>query len=514
MPPFAEIALLLAALVALLAAIHSATTGAAMDRVIAAQEAAPAGEPEPDVIPDGFTRVWTTGHPSGICDCLSVRRQGNETEHYRRLWFWQTGPYFKAHWIVAGSVHFGGWYALNPIEWLCRLIGAIRPEAYGQFPADPSVDHIEREIPVDAGHGMVGDADVEAAPGPSPLTSEELHLPSGQAEAHLSAPLARSTHDGAASGIGFDCGALVEPWAQPVAVNPDNTPLVGAGWEVRRAFPAFGLIESRSGHGHPLALAGNNVLPHHQDCSRGRRDTGNGVPIQPAQIHTVHSPQVGAKATGFSALEQALADLQKAQEATALIRLISAAGSRDGLLGLALVAMAAAAPAAQAGPYVGADIQGTAPFYQDNLFTSEPQHFGGGDIHVGWRQGIFALEGGWYIGQGGSGDNRLSLSGFTVDGLVYSPVRLGGAEPFLTVGTANLLARSATISNSVTPDSWSRTVTPLFSEQNWDWRAGAGLEWGFTQSVRGRITARYEDFSFNGKMHGGATVSFGINVGL
>jgi len=180
---------------------------------------------------------------------------------------------------------------------------------------------------------------------------------------------------------------------------------------------------------------------------------------------------------------------------------------------VAILAMAAGGTA-HAATYIGVDIQGTAPFYRDNLFVSEPQHFGGADIHAGWRQGIFALEGGWYIGQGGSGDNRLSLSGFTVDGLIYSPVRLGGAEPFLTVGTANLLARSATITNTVTPDSWSRTVAPLFSEQNWDWRAGAGLEWGFTQSVRGRLTARYEDFSFNGKMHGGATLSFGINVGL
>lgn len=514
MPPFAELILPLGALFAFLAALHALTTGAAMDRVIAAQDATPAIEPETPA-PDGFTRVWTTGHPSGACDCLSVRRRGNETEHYRRLWFWQTGPYFQARWIITNGVQFGGWYALNPIEWLCRLIGAIRPEAYGQFPIDPSAGHVEGKIPVDAGHGVIGDADVEPPLGPFALAGEELHLRSGQSEVHFTPPVGLRACGFAAKYIGRNIDALCEARAKPSAADPDNAPLAGTFGNLDHAFSAFGLIKVRPGHSHLLALPGNDVLPDHQYGGRSRGNTGYGIPIQPAQIHSVPSPQVDAKATGFSAAKQALADLHKAQEATALIRLISAVGSRDGLLALALVAsMVAAAPAAQAGPYVGVDIQGLAPFYRDNLFATEPQHFGGGDVHVGWRQGIFALEGGWAIAQGGEGDNRLSLSGLTLDALVYSPVRFGTVEPFLTVGTANLLARSATITRTVTPDSWSVTTAPLFSEQNWDWRAGAGLEWGFTQALRGRLTARYEDFTFTGKMHGGVTLSFGINVVL
>ena len=181
------------------------------------------------------------------------------------------------------------------------------------------------------------------------------------------------------------------------------------------------------------------------------------------------------------------------------------------LAALATASLALSTPAS-ADVYVGGGAQLTAPFYVTGLEAVEPQHFGAGDLHAGLRVGQMDLEAGWMLASGRDGIHHLALSGLTLDALLFVPVRLAGAEPFVTVGTTNLLARSADISTAVSPSGWAVTTMPTFRAQNWDWRAGAGLEFRLSDHLRSRLTARYQDFTFQQHMRGG--VAFGISLDL
>lgn len=181
------------------------------------------------------------------------------------------------------------------------------------------------------------------------------------------------------------------------------------------------------------------------------------------------------------------------------------------LAALAMASLAVTSPAC-ADVYLGGGAQFTAPFYVSGLEAVEPQHFGAGDLHAGLRVGQVAVEAGWMLASSQDGHHHLALSGLTLDALFFFPVKLAGAEPFLTAGTTNLLARSADISTSPSPTSWTVTTSPTFRAQNWDWCAGGGMEFRLSDHLRSRITARYQDFTFQQHMRGGVT--FGVSLDL
>lgn len=164
---------------------------------------------------------------------------------------------------------------------------------------------------------------------------------------------------------------------------------------------------------------------------------------------------------------------------------------------LAMAILAATCLGTVAGPYVGADYQFTVPSYTGTLFLTEPQHFGGGNLHAGWRKGAAAAEVGWYLG----GGQHMSLSGPTLDTFLFAPFFRSDAEIFATAGLANL----ALIDHA---------AAPPFSTAALTWRAGAGLQWRMGDATTARLALRYQDYGFGHRMNGGASLSAGLNFAL
>jgi hypothetical protein len=244
-------------------------------------------------VQDAPYTFYSEGHPSGHCDCLTVRREGDAIVHYRRIWFWQVRTYLSARWTVSYGVMFGGWYALNPAEWLFRLWGRIRPEAFGDFPL---CGNVERKISADCRNREIHDANIEPALRPSALAREEFNLRHGQSEVHLSVPIRFRAHDVSTCRIGLNRNAFSKARSTPAAIDHRNAPLLGTARELNNAFATWCLVKFGARDSHLLSLPRNRVLPHQQERRRNRSEARDCGPIHPIEIHRINPLLPSARA--------------------------------------------------------------------------------------------------------------------------------------------------------------------------------------------------------------------------
>jgi opacity protein-like surface antigen len=201
----------------------------------------------------------------------------------------------------------------------------------------------------------------------------------------------------------------------------------------------------------------------------------------------------------------------------------------------ALLLLAAAAPAAAAAPsddntfYVGLDGRIDVLSWKNSVDTSYPQAVMGLGLRGGYRLSpYFSVELGYSI----SADEhremdinadrwryRLTLREVQADVYGFLPLGQSGRfRPFVSLGVAYAdgnarIRREIDGTDSSGDATTTVTYTPLFSKGEIDYRAGAGIELHISDTVDGRIYARYQSYSFNA-INGGITLGFTVNVAV
>jgi hypothetical protein len=172
--------------------------------------------------------------------------------------------------------------------------------------------------------------------------------------------------------------------------------------------------------------------------------------------------------------------------------------------------------AADAAPYVGANIEVSSVDLNDSASALYPQSVNGFDIHVGDHFGNFAVE----IGYEAIGNklteinNDLHIDKLTADGISYIPV-LGILNILLTGGISETNYGDSTYNFtqvSTTDLKSHRIATTNFNGDEFDWRAGAGFSFLFSNDYDLHIIARYEPISMGDRADYALSIYSGVNI--
>lgn len=220
---------------------------------------------------------------------------------------------------------------------------------------------------------------------------------------------------------------------------------------------------------------------------------------------------------------------------------------------LALAAMAATATSASAdaasGFYIGLDGRIDQISFKDKTFTANlydtvdrqpvttrsphtqsasdfPEGLMGAGVVLGYRfSPHWAVEAGFTstADENRVADNnkyfyryRMTIREAQLDGYAFLPLGPSGRfRPFLTAGMAYAAGNGRMEANQDTLDASGtrvgvETLVPYVVKKQVLWRAGAGLEIGISQSVAGRVYARYQPYSFGSTVNGGASLGFNL----
>jgi opacity protein-like surface antigen len=184
--------------------------------------------------------------------------------------------------------------------------------------------------------------------------------------------------------------------------------------------------------------------------------------------------------------------------------------SKAFLVGAAL--FAALTGLARADFYVGADYKLTGIAVTDWLRSNIPQHFDGYALHIGERfSPYYAGELGVESNSGTNGNDHLAIRAITLDGFAYLPIMRGPFSVFATAGGAYNEAMDREI---IVTHGSPTVVTPHFDASEFNWRAGAGVEWQTTSDTTLRLTFRYQDYNFSNQMDGSWSAALGFSVSL
>jgi opacity protein-like surface antigen len=112
---------------------------------------------------------------------------------------------------------------------------------------------------------------------------------------------------------------------------------------------------------------------------------------------------------------------------------------------------------------------------------------------------------------------RMTIRQWQLDGYAYWPLGSSGRfKPFVTLGAA-LASGDARVRTEIdgTDENEDSLVdvgyTKYFQKREFEWRAGLGIEVRISDSVNGRIFARYQPYSFDA-LKGGATLGFTLSA--
>ncbi len=160
--------------------------------------------------------------------------------------------------------------------------------------------------------------------------------------------------------------------------------------------------------------------------------------------------------------------------------------------------------------------------------TSFPQDMLGLGLVLGYRFSPYlALEVGYSIttDEARELDNnsdrfryRMTVRDASLDALGYWPIgETGRFRPFVSVGlayaTSNARLRADIDGSDTDYDQViTATYTPYFQKKEINWRLGGGIEVRLSDSIYGRIFARYTPYSFGKKLDSNTTLGFSINT--
>lgn len=115
---------------------------------------------------------------------------------------------------------------------------------------------------------------------------------------------------------------------------------------------------------------------------------------------------------------------------------------------------------------------------------------------------------------------RLTLREAQADVLAYLPLGVSGRfKPFLSAGMAFTQADARLRTEVDGSDDegekiTTATYTSFMKESEINWRIGGGIEVRVSDSTYGRFFARYQPYSFNDALDGGATLGFTVTTRL
>ena len=178
--------------------------------------------------------------------------------------------------------------------------------------------------------------------------------------------------------------------------------------------------------------------------------------------------------------------------------------------------LAASTALAHAAPYMGLDADRTAITLKGVDPELYPQSAAGEDIHIGERFGNVAGELSYSsdtFGDGGTLDN-LHLDRLAADGVFYLPI-YGGLNILAIAGGGEInYGISSYARNYFLADTKQKTINTdqtLTEGDEFDWRAGGGLSFGFDQ-FEIRAVARYQPLSMQHQAQNALSLDIGLNV--
>ena len=172
--------------------------------------------------------------------------------------------------------------------------------------------------------------------------------------------------------------------------------------------------------------------------------------------------------------------------------------------------------AAQAGPYLGFDVNANLLNLDPNDSSTYPQTGIGPDLHVGYRFDDLNLAGelGYGTSRGHQDPDNLRMDLLTADGLYYVPIG-GFLNLLVTAGVADMNYGDSTATFSVFQkngvNKTARTGNTVFQGDEFDWRAGGGVSFILTEGYEVHAITRYQPVSMRGLANYSLSLDFGMN---